>query len=81
MLIREFERTQNERRNPAADVDPTKTTLNEVCEECGKLSAFPGTMAGTVQNCLHCGRYMDVGELDELEEWSDEDEPESELER
>ena len=81
-LIREFEKTQNERRNPAADVDLTKTTINEVCEECGKVNAFPGKVSGTVQNCLYCGQYMDVGELDEFGDWPDEaeDQPESEQE-
>jgi hypothetical protein len=81
-LIREFEQAQNEQRDPAADVDLTKTTINEVCDECGKVNAFPGNVSGTVQNCLHCGQYMDVGELDEFDDWSDaeEAEPESEPE-
>jgi hypothetical protein len=71
-LIREFEQAQNEQRNPAAGVDLTKTTINEVCEECGRVNAFPGNVSGTVQNCLYCGQYMDVGELEEFDDWSDE---------
>jgi hypothetical protein len=75
-LIREFEEAQNEQRDPAADVDLTKTTINEVCEECGRVNAFPGNVSGTVQTCLHCGQYMDVGELDEFDDWSDEEDRE-----
>jgi hypothetical protein len=72
VLIRDFEKTQNERRNPAAEVDLTKTTINEVCEDCGEINAFPGTMTGTVQNCIHCAAYMDVGEIDEFAQWADD---------
>lgn len=30
------------------------------CEECGRISEFPGQQRGTVQDCPHCGRYLDV---------------------
>ncbi len=31
-----------------------------VCEECGRPSIFPGRQRGTVQDCPHCGSYLDV---------------------
>ena len=34
------------------------------CEECGCTSEFPGQQRGTVQNCPHCGRYLDVPDGD-----------------
>src|SRR5438445_3578570 len=30
-----------------------------VCEECGERSVFPANQYGTVQDCPHCGAYMD----------------------
>jgi hypothetical protein len=64
-VIREHERLEAERLNaPGAEVEV-------VCEDCGKMTAFPATYRGTVQECTHCGAYLDVGEPDE-EEPSDE---------
>ncbi len=37
--------------------------INAVCEECGKTTAFAYSLDGTTQECLHCGSYLDVGEL------------------
>ncbi len=59
-LIRQFEEVQRERiRPPASDNE-----IQAECEECGKLSTFPGSLNGTTQECSHCQAYMDVGELD-----------------
>jgi hypothetical protein len=41
-----------------------KIELNPVkCDECGKVSGFPASQAGTVQECPHCAGFMDVPEL------------------
>lgn len=32
------------------------------CEECGKETVFDGELSGTVQECEHCGAYVDVPE-------------------
>ena len=32
------------------------------CEECGQSSEFPAKERGSVQECPHCGAYLDVGE-------------------
>ena len=34
--------------------------LEVVCEECGRTSVFPAAQRGTVQDCPHCGEYLDV---------------------
>lgn len=39
--------------------------IEATCEECGQGSFFSGSQRGTVQNCPHCGRYMDVGGIDD----------------
>ncbi len=43
--------------------------IEVVCEECGKVSVFPAEMWGTVQECPHCGEFMDVGDDDVGDEW------------
>lgn len=30
------------------------------CEECGQSATFPGEQLGSIQDCPHCGRYMDI---------------------
>jgi hypothetical protein len=34
--------------------------IEAVCEACGKPSVFPGSEAGKVIECRHCGEYLDV---------------------
>lgn len=65
-LIRQSENRQRELAN--AKSDPPETYA--LCEECGRESLFAGKYAGTVQECPHCGAFMDVGDLDW--DWDDE---------
>ena len=37
--------------------------IEVVCDECGQRSAFPAAQGGSVQQCRHCGAYVDVGTL------------------
>lgn len=37
------------------------------CEECGQTAEFPAKERGSVQECPHCGEYIDVGDLGEDE--------------
>jgi hypothetical protein len=39
------------------------------CEECDKQSSFPGVQRGSVQQCPHCGGFIDVGEAESAGEW------------
>lgn len=74
-LIRRFEEKERARRNAHA----SDTMIDVLCEECGKNSQFPESQRGTVQDCPHCGEYMDVGSPSWNEETSlsdDLDEPE-----
>lgn len=67
--------------------DPDRTThepksISVHCEHCGKDSQFSESLNKTVQDCPHCGSFVDVGdsgwEFDEDEIISDQDEdPES----
>jgi hypothetical protein len=59
-LIAQREEVLKEKAAKAA----TRTgTVKAECDECGKTSEFPAAQAGTVQDCPHCGEYMDVPDL------------------
>jgi hypothetical protein len=47
---------------------PTGLPVEVVCEECGNTSTFPAEERGSVQNCPHCGAYLDVEPADEAEQ-------------
>lgn len=49
-----------ELRRAAAHDSATGPPVEVVCEECGKTTSFPVSQRGTVQNCGHCGAYVDV---------------------
>ena len=43
------------------------TQLEAVCEKCGKTTLFSSSLDGTVQDCSHCGAYVEVGEFEDFE--------------
>lgn len=54
------------------------TFVTAVCEECGQSSTFTGTLVGSVQDCPHCGKFMDVAADGEDLEWGDPEDEEAE---
>jgi hypothetical protein len=69
-LLREHERRKAERSSgQGPEVETT-------CDDCGKRATFPAAQRGTVQNCPHCGAYLDVGEEDLPGGWGEESEAE-----
>ena len=45
--------------------------VEAVCEECGDATTFPAEEQGTVQECPHCGAYLDVPDPDD--DWGTDD--------
>jgi hypothetical protein len=48
--------------------------LEVTCEECSRVTAFPASRRGKVENCPECGAYLDVvpeGEVDESGDWEE----------
>jgi hypothetical protein len=45
--------------------------IESICFDCGQTTIFPGSLAGSVQECSHCLSWLDVGEDDESfgDEW------------
>ncbi len=52
-------------KEKAAKAATRTGTVKAECDECGKTSEFPAAEAGSVQDCPHCGEYMDVPDLDD----------------
>jgi hypothetical protein len=61
-LLDEYERQQVQRQQAEAKRITEGATVEASCEECGHQSVFSIALEGTVQDCPHCGAYMDVGE-------------------
>jgi hypothetical protein len=63
-ILQDYERQQRERRRSEANAAAAgPATIQATCEECGRRSIFPVKLQGTVQDCPHCGKYMDVEEF------------------
>jgi hypothetical protein len=58
-LLAKYEAERLRRQGRSGDDDAA--TIEVVCEDCGASSAFPASQRGSVQDCKHCGAYVDVG--------------------
>ena len=58
-VLEGYEDRLMERRS--ATKEASGSAIEVVCEECGKPSTFPAEQRGTVQDCPHCGEFVDVG--------------------
>lgn len=47
-------------------------TIEVICDECGETSTFHGSYLGSVQECVRCLSFIDVGE--EEDSWWQESE-------
>jgi hypothetical protein len=43
----------------------SESSIEVVCEDCGRLAAYPAAQAGSVQQCAHCGGFVDVWQDDQ----------------
>lgn len=58
---------RGQERLEAARANAQGTEVEVTCEECGQTAFFPAAQRGTVQDCPHCGAYVDV-DADDAEE-------------
>jgi rubrerythrin len=76
-LLREYENRLEER---APSHTEGTSLVQVVCPECHEVGTFPIAHLGTVQECPHCGKFMDVEtEPDPDEDWG-EPEPDEPVE-
>ena len=71
-VLEAYERRAVERRAAARAAAASGPPVEAVCEECGKPAAFPAAQRGSVQECPHCGAFVDVGEDELPEGWEEE---------
>ncbi len=57
------------------------TNVELVCDGCEKSISFPVSVVGTIQECPHCGGYIDVELPDEVQPKRAEDDYYAESER
>jgi hypothetical protein len=65
-VLEDFERRAAELQDTGAQDRPP---IEVICEECGQRSTFPAAQRGSVQQCRHCGAYVDVGGDAIMEPW------------
>lgn len=61
-LLAEFERRKAERDIERAEVEGETILVD--CEACEQSSVFAKSLEGSIQDCPHCGAFVDVGESD-----------------
>ncbi|HEX4142199.1 MAG TPA: DUF2007 domain-containing protein [Pirellulales bacterium] len=75
-MIEQFETELAERnrvkKQIRSDVGPP---IDIVCDECHQPSVFAANQRGTIQECSHCGAFVDVGEVDETDAFWLESDP------
>jgi len=59
-ILEDYERRAAARRGAQTGEGTAATTIGATCEACGRRSVFPAAQRGSVQECPHCGEYMDV---------------------
>ncbi len=69
-ILDEFEERAAELRGGREGATP-EPLIEAVCEECGGRASFPAAQRGSVQQCPHCDAYLDVGEAELSDVWSD----------
>ena len=65
-LLAKFE-AETERNKQRTD---TSAPIDAQCEDCGETTTFTGNLRGSVQDCPHCGEYMDVPGGDDDFDWT-----------
>jgi DNA-directed RNA polymerase subunit RPC12/RpoP len=76
-ILEEYERRAKVNRDAKNAKRGSPDMIEVVCEECGRSSRFPIEQEGSVQDCPHCGAYIDVEEAGSDDDWGepDADEP------
>jgi hypothetical protein len=65
-ILESYELGRAEKTDAAHDGAP----IQVVCEECHRQSEFPAARRGSVETCIHCGAYVDVGDV-QMEGWDE----------
>jgi hypothetical protein len=73
-VLQEYERGNAERYRAAGQRKRHLGPEIEVlCEDCGRTAKFPSSQHGSIQDCPHCGAYVDVVAIGEDPHTSSDD--------
>jgi hypothetical protein len=62
-ILEDYEQRSAERRAAAESGQVVDGPgIEAACDECGQKSVFPAALRDSVQECPHCGKYMDVSD-------------------
>jgi Putative prokaryotic signal transducing protein len=67
-ILKDYDRRQAQRQDDASDDSWDDELIEVACEACGKSSLYPPSRRGRIEQCSHCGAYVDVG----AEDWETE---------
>lgn len=70
-LLDDFERRAADLRKAGAETGAAGPPIEAICEECGGHASFPAAQRGSVQECPHCGAFLDVGSEESLDGWEE----------
>lgn len=62
-LLTEIDHRLRERGSEGIDSTMNNSPVDATCERCGKTSKFSPEARDSVQECPHCGAFMDVGDM------------------
>ena len=65
-IIQQDEQRQRELRSDLPE-NAEAEQVQALCDECGNAAPFPAIQRGSVQECPHCGAYMDVVDDDDVD--------------
>jgi hypothetical protein len=69
-LLAEYEERRSQRLAQERTLGHEERGIAVICEDCGKTSNFAESKRGTVQDCSHCGAFVDVEDGEnESESW------------
>jgi hypothetical protein len=70
LLLTDFEARAVEREKLSqAATEASGSTIDIVCEECHQKASFTVSQLGTIQDCPHCGAYVDVEGTEQTDEY------------
>jgi hypothetical protein len=71
-ILDDYERRAGELRAAGAPgASQTEAAIEVICEECGERSAYLEAQRGSVQECRHCGAYIDVSNEAGSQDWGE----------
>ena len=60
-IVRQYVERLQQERGVSRLAGGDAAAVEAICEKCGKKTTFKASQRGTIQECRHCGAYLDAG--------------------